>query len=305
MRMLTVKKLTTMLSTVLLTSPLVAQAPMVVSADWLHQNLNQSGLVLLQIGDDRSRPVYDEGHIAGSQFLNPFQKLSTPRIEGQLVLELPEAAVLATNLEAMGISNDSRVILIMANEYLTPTTRTYFTLVYAGLDGQISVLDGGLEAWKAAGFPVTVEVAAVTPGKFTPKLKPAVVTNAEYVAAHLTDSKVQVVDARTPNFYEGAETRQGRNGHIAGAVNIPFSTIVGDRMFFKSPEELRKLFLDAGVTEGQKVVTYCHIGQQASAAWFAARLAGFDAALYDGSFQDWAARKDLPVITPAAAPPER
>lgn len=298
------KYLTAILTTALLASPLAAQAPMVVSAEWLHQNLNQPGLVLLQIGDDRSRPVYDEGHIAGSRFLNPFQKLSTPRAEGQLILELPEAAVLATNLEAVGISNSSRVVLIMANEYLTPTTRTYFTLVYAGLDGQVSVLDGGLEAWKAAGYPVTTEVATVTPGKFTPKLQPAVVTNAEYVAAHLKDSKVQVVDARTPNFYEGAETRQGRNGHIAGAVSVPFSTMVGDRMLFKSPAELRKLFLDAGVTEGQKVVTYCHIGQQASAVWFAAKLAGFDAALYDGSFQDWAARPDLPVVAPTA-PPER
>ncbi|MEK7380405.1 MAG: sulfurtransferase [Gemmatimonadota bacterium] len=298
------KHLTAIFTTALFASPLAAQAPMVVSADWLHQNLNQPGLVLLQIGDDRSRPVYDEGHIAGSQFLNPFQKLSTPRVEGQLILELPEAAIIATNLEAMGISNSSRVILIMANEYLTPTTRTYFTMVYAGLEGQVSVLDGGLEAWKAAGFPVTVEVAAVTPGEFTPKLKPSVVTDAEYVARHLKDAKARIVDARTPNFYQGAETRQGRNGHIAGAVNVPFGTIVGDRMFFKSPGELRKLFMDAGVTDGQKVVTYCHIGQQASAAWFAAKLAGFDAALYDGSFQNWAARTELPVVTPTA-PPER
>lgn len=296
------KYLTAILTTVLLAPPLAAQAPMVVSVDWLHQNLNQPGLVLLQIGDDRSRPIYDEGHIAGSQFLNPFQRLSTPRAEGQLTLELPEASVLAANLEEMGISNNSRVILIMANEYLTPTTRTYFTLVYAGLDGQVSILDGGLEAWKAAGHPVTAEVAAVTPGKFAPKLKPAVVTNAEYVAGHLQDATVRIVDARTPNFYGGAETRQGRNGHIPGAVNFPFSTVVGDKMFFKSPETLRKLFLDAGVTEGQKVVTYCHIGQQASAVWFAARLAGFDAVLYDGSFQDWAARTDLPVVTPAAPP---
>lgn len=230
---LTMTKLTAMLSTVLLATPLAAQAPMVVSAEWLHQNLNQPGLVLLQIGDDRSRSVYNEGHIAGSQFLNPFQKLSTPRVEGQLILELPEAAVLATNLEAVGISNSSRVILIMANEYLTPTMRTYFTLVYAGLDGQVSILDGGLEAWKAAGYPVTAEVATVTTGTFTPNLKPSVVTNAEYLAGHLEDATVRIVDARTPDFYEGAETRQGRNGHIAGAVNVPFSTVVGDRMFFK------------------------------------------------------------------------
>ena len=296
------KHLNAVVATVLLATPLAAQAPMLVSADWLHQNLNQPGLVLLQIGDDRSMGVYDEGHIAGSQFLNPFQKLSTPRAEGQLILELPEASVLAANLAEMGISNSSRVILIMANEYLTPTTRTYFTLVYAGLEGQVSILDGGLEAWKAAGHPVTSEVAAVTMGKFTPNLKSSVVTNAEYVAGHLKDSKVQVVDARLPRFYEGAETSQGRNGHIAGAVNVPFTTVVGDKMFFKSPEELRKLFNDAGVTDGQKVVTYCHIGQQASAAWFAAKLAGFDAALYDGSFQDWAGRKELPVVTPTAPP---
>lgn len=288
------------LAAALTAAPVLAaqDQPMLVSVDWLAERINDPKLVVLQVGDDRSRPVYDAGHIPGSRFLHPWQTLSTPRVEGQLNLELPAADVLARSLEQLGISNDSRVVLVMASQYVTPTTRSYLTLVYAGLGGRVSILDGGLEAWQAAGHPVTTEVPAVQPGRFVPKLDRSVVTTVDYVATHRTDPAVRIVDARSPNFYDGAETRQGRNGHITGAVNVPYSIVAGEDGRFKTVEELRALFAAAGVAPGQQVVTYCHIGQQATAVWFAARLAGFDATMYDGSFQEWAARTDLPVTTP-------
>jgi thiosulfate/3-mercaptopyruvate sulfurtransferase len=256
--------------------------------------------VLFQIGDNASRPVYDAGHIPGSQFLNPFSELAAPRSDqpGSLYLELPAPAQLDSVLEAKGVSNDSWIVLVMAAEYFSPTGRTALTLEYAGLGANVSVLDGGLEAWKAAGKPVTTEVPAPRRGSLTLSLQPGVVVGADFVKDNLQNPRVAIIDSRTPNFYQGAETRQGRNGHIPGAANIPFNTVIGEGGAFKDLTALRAMFQAAGAEPGDRIVTYCHIGQQASLVWFAARLLGYDAALYDGSFQEWARLAELPVIGP-------
>jgi len=87
-----------------------------------------------------------------------------------------------------------------------------------------------------------------------------------------------------------------RGGHIPSAKSIPFSTLIEDsNNKFKSADSLRALFSTAGVKPRDSIATYCHIGQQASLLYFVARYLGYDAHLYDGSFQDWSNRSDLPV----------
>ncbi len=282
----------------------VPAEPMVVSTAWLAQHLHDQGLVIFQIGDRTSKPAYDEGHIPGAQFLNPFSELSTPRVEGALALELPSADSLKAVLERKGVSNDSRVVLYWAKEYFSPTSRTLFTLEFAGLGGRVSILDGGYKVWKGEGRPVTTELPTVTPGRFVVKPNPDLVVDADFVKAHLEDKKVRIVDARDTSFYNGRDTHQGRNGHIPGAASIYFGSMVDSAGRFLTPVALKAEFAQAGVKEGQTVVTYCHIGQQASLVWFVARYLGFNAKLYDGSFQDWAARTELPVENPAAPKPE-
>lgn len=283
-------------------APRQSGAPLIVSTAWLAQHLSDKDLVLFHIGDQISRQTYDEGHIPGAQFLNPFQELSTPRVEGALFLELPGAEVLDSVLEARGVSDHSRIVLYSARQYFTPTSRTLFTLEYAGLTGRVSILDGGLEAWKSEGRAVSTEVPAPAPGRLTVRPNPAIVADAGFVGANLENSKVRLVDARDTSFYNGRETRQGRNGHIKGAVSLPFTTMVDSSGRFRSAPVLQAQFAAAGVRPGQTVVTYCHIGQQASLVWFMARVLGYEAKMYDGSFQDWAARAELPVVNPAAKP---
>jgi thiosulfate/3-mercaptopyruvate sulfurtransferase len=106
------------------------------------------------------------------------------------------------------------------------------------------------------------------------------------------------LDARAAKFYSGAEAGQmPRAGHIPSARNIPFSSLVEDsNNKFKSANTLRELFNAAGVKQGDSVATYCHIGQQASLLYFAARYLGYEAHLYDGSFEDWSHRPELPLV---------
>ena len=104
-----------------------------------------------------------------------------------------------------------------------------------------------------------------------------------------------MVDARNPQFYDGRDTSHARPGHIPGARNLPFDEIVDSSGYFKSPAQLAELFRGAGAASGELVVAYCHIGQQASLVWFGARLLGYDARLYDGSFTEWTTLQQYPV----------
>ena len=140
-----------------------------------------------------------------------------------------------------------------------------------------------------------------------PRPNAGLVVDAAWVSANLNKPGVAILDARAAKFYTGEDAGQmPRGGHIPHAKSIPFSTLVDDKTNkFKSPEALRTLFGTAGVKENDSVATYCHIGQQASLLYFVARYLGYEAHLYDGSFQDWSNRSELPVEksnAPAAKP---
>ncbi|HVQ36835.1 MAG TPA: sulfurtransferase [Pyrinomonadaceae bacterium] len=271
--------------------PAVREA-MIVSTEWLAQHLEDEALVLFQVGE---KEEYAAGHIPGAQYL-ALADISTPRGEG-LSLELPPAAQLKTTLEKLGVSDKSRIVVYFSKDWVTPTARVFLTLDYLGFGDRTSILDGGLPAWRAEKRPVTTEEDIVKMGSLSAEPNKQIVVDAAWVNANLNKPGVMILDARAPKFYTGEDPgRMPRGGHIPNAKNIPFSSLVDDPSNkFKSPEALRALFNTAGVKPGDSIATYCHIGQQASLLYFVARYLGYDAHLYDGSFEDWSRRRDLPV----------
>jgi thiosulfate/3-mercaptopyruvate sulfurtransferase len=265
---------------------------MIVSTDWLSKHLHDDSLVLLQVGD---RKEYDAAHIAGAEFIQ-LSDISTPRGKG-LTLELPPVEELKTAFEKLGVTDKSRIVVYFSKDWVTPTARVYLTLDYLGLGDRTSILDGGLPVWQTEGRPVTAEITPPKTGKFTPHPNTKLVVDATWVSSNLNKPGMAILDARNAKFYTGQDAGQmPRAGHIPSARNIPFSTLVEDGTNkFKSPEVLRTLFTGAGVKPGDTIATYCHIGQQASLLYFVARYLGYDAHLYDGSFQDWSNRSELPV----------
>jgi thiosulfate/3-mercaptopyruvate sulfurtransferase len=145
----------------------------------------------------------------------------------------------------------------------------------------------------------------ITPGKLVPQDVQQRVVDATFVQKHLHIAGYRIVDARAPVFYDGVQAGMGQapanlKGHLPGAANIPFTSITAPDLTLKPESELASLFKAAGVAQGDRVIAYCHVGQQATAIVFAARTLGIDVLLYDGSFQDWA-RRGLPVETSAAS----
>jgi thiosulfate/3-mercaptopyruvate sulfurtransferase len=266
---------------------------MLVSTSWLAEHVGDRTVVIINVGP---RASYDAGHIPGARFL----EMSSIAATGQpLTLELPPVEKLKSSFEELGVSDNSRIVICFMANYVSPATRVFFTLDYLGLGKHTSLLDGGFEAWRTEGRAVTTDTPAIKLGKITPHPRPELVVDAAWVSANLSKPKVAIVDARAPEFYTGASAgRMPRAGHIPSAVNVPFSSLADEANKLKDSATLKRLFEEAGIKPGKEVVSYCHIGQQASLIYFVAKYLGYDARLYDGSFEDWSRRSELPVAGP-------
>jgi thiosulfate/3-mercaptopyruvate sulfurtransferase len=279
-----------------------ARDALLVSPAWLAQHLHDPDLVLLHVGD---ADEYAAAHLPGARLVK-LGAVSVSEHSGHgLMLEMPAADKLRAGLEGLGISDRSRVVVYFAKDWVSAATRVVFTLDYAGLGANTSLLDGGQNAWTRDGHEVTAEVPAAGAGKLSPlQLRPEIV-DAEFVRAHLGRKGFAVVDAREAMFYDGVESGEShdgveRTGHVAGAGSFPVGEVVDADLKLKPAAELEALLAKAGVAPGDTVIGYCHIGQYATAMLFAARSLGHPVLLYDGSFEDWSRHAELPVDNPAA-----
>ena len=297
-------------ASLLLAGPQTASSPaaadgLVVTTVWLAEHASDPNLVLLHVGD---KAEYEAGHIPGARYVAFNTDLAvTDTAETGLRLQMPSAEMLRERLAALGISEQSRIVVYYGKDWVSPATRVIFSLDYAGLGQATSLLDGGMPAWTREGRPLTTAVPPARTGTLASlNIKPIVV-EAEYVRRHIGAPGVSIVDARAPAFYDGTQAggpkdRPHRAGHIAGARHVPFSTLTNEDLTLRSIGELRAAFENAGIKPSDTVITYCHIGQQATATAFAARLLGHKVLLYDGSFEDWSRRADYPVETGGPRP---
>ncbi len=274
--------------------------PFFVSTQWLAENLNDKNLVVLQVGF--SRGEYRLGHIPGARFLW-FNALapSTP----DLSTEMPTAAEGKKVLEELGITPSSTIVLVFTGANVTITTRMYLALAYFGFGDKTALLDGGYELWKSEGRPVSKEIPVVKKSTLRLAVHSGVITDADWVKKNLANKAVSIVDARTRNFYDGNGGGVSRQGHITGAKHLVFSSMLDSINRIRPREELQKLFDSAGIAHGNTVVTYCHVGQQATLVYYAARMLGYDAKVYDGCFEDWNVRDEsFPVSKKTVEPPK-
>jgi thiosulfate/3-mercaptopyruvate sulfurtransferase len=283
-----------------LLATMLATGPRLVSTSWLAAHLHDPDVVVLHVGPAGTYAT----HIPGARrtdltelAVNPYgPTMDTTK----LVVEMLPPDVLRAKLESYGISDKSTVVVYAANdEAVVSATRVVFTLRVAGLGARAALLDGGLPDWTAEKRPLTPEVPHPSPGHISATPVPSLVVDVNWVRSHLGRPGVVVIDARDRTFYDGAASGFPRVGHIAGAQSLPYTTLFDSASErYKSPAEIKALFRAVGAQPGDTIVGYCHIGMQATAMLFAADQSGYPVRLYDGSFQEWSKRTDLPVDDP-------
>jgi thiosulfate/3-mercaptopyruvate sulfurtransferase len=282
-----------------ITAPAIAGEARTTTAAWIAAHLADKNLVILHTGD---KAEYQAGHIPGAQFVQPAD-LATAGADG-LSLELPSAGELRTKLQDLGISNRSKIVVAYGKDSIHAAARIVFTLDAAGLGNRTRLLDGGLAEWTRAGHATTDLPPSIRVGDLGPVTLRSRIVDAAFIQSHANNSGYVVLDARGAEFFDGkkAGAAQGtslKSGHIPGAKNLPYTTLMTPDAKLKNRAQILAAFAAAGVKPGNRVVVYCNVGQQASALMFAADMVGIDAVLYDGSLQDWT-KRDLPVETSAA-----
>lgn len=234
-----------------------------------------------------------EGHIPGAVYVDMETELSQHGRAEDGRHPLPPSEALQRAARRWGVC-DGDTVVAYDDDRALGASRAWWLLTRSGL-ADVRILDGGLGAWRAAGLPL--ESGAVVPRPGDVSLAPI----SEHVlsideAATLASSGA-LIDVRAAERYRGeVEPIDPVAGHIPGAVNLPTGAYMdGDR--FRDAASLRALFSDAGVREGGFAAAYCGSGVTAAQAVFAAELAGFELAIYPGSWSQWSNTPGRPVAT--------
>jgi thiosulfate/3-mercaptopyruvate sulfurtransferase len=281
-----------------------------VEAEWLADNLDDARVRVVDIrgavttedlGGGRQRATYAgaperyaEGHIPGAVFVDWTRDIVD--LNGTVKAQIAPPETFKGAMERIGVGDESAVVVVDdTGGHLA--TRLWWALLYYG-HGEVAVLDGGYNRWTSLGLPVTREVASVPDATFTPRPRPGLVSSADDVRKLLETRERQLLDARDEGMFSGAKQRGSRGGHIPGAVNLPANSLMDDDGRWKQAHEIRAAAEAIGVSLDQPVTAYCNGGVTATQLIFGLHRAGLpidSMSNYDGSWNEWGERDELPV----------
>lgn len=280
----------------LFTSAGAYAAEPLVTADWLQNNLENPSVRVFEVSVDTG--VYERGHIPGAVDLNWHTELVDP-----LRRDIASREAFEQKLRASGVNEDTTVVLYGDNNNWFAAWGAWVFATY-GIEAKL--LDGGRKLWEEQGLPldtnaVEYEATDIVLPERNNELRARFADVVE-IAEGRVDA--QLIDIRSADEYsgkifapEGFKELAVRAGHIPGAVNVPWASIVNPDGTFKPAEEIRAIYAAKGVDGSKPIVTYCRIGERSSHTWFAlSQILGYEVKNYDGSWTEYGNAVGVPVI---------
>jgi thiosulfate/3-mercaptopyruvate sulfurtransferase len=266
-----------------------------VSAEWSETNLNTPGVVFVEVDEDTS--AYDGGHIPGAVKIDWKQEL-----QDQVRRDFVDKAGFEKLLSEKGVGNDDQVILYGGNNNWFAAYAYWYFKLYG--HENVKLLDGGRKKWELDGRALSAEEVKREATNYTANEPNTAIRAFRDEVVDAIGNK-NLVDVRSPDEFSGKllapahlpqESAQ-RPGHVPSALNVPWAKAANEDGTFRSDDELRELYKDAGLDESRSTIAYCRIGERSSHTWFALHeLLGLaDVKNYDGSWTEYGSLVGVPV----------
>ncbi|MGK5550462.1 sulfurtransferase [Actinomadura kijaniata] len=273
----------------------MSRSDVLVDADWVEAHLDDPGLVLVEVDEDVS--AYDKGHIRGAVKIDWKTELQDP-----VRRDFVDREGFEQLLSAKGIANDDQVILYGGNNNWFAAYAYWYFKLYG--HEKVRLLDGGRKKWELDSRELVTDVPERPATEYKAKDQDTAIRafRDEVVDAI---GKKNLIDVRSPDEFSGKllapahlpQEQAQRAGHVPTARSIPWSKAANDDGTFKSDEELRELYTEAGVDLNKPTIAYCRIGERSSHTWFALHeLLGLpDVKNYDGSWTEYGSLVGVPI----------
>jgi thiosulfate/3-mercaptopyruvate sulfurtransferase len=273
----------------------MSRSDVLVSADWAEKNLDTPGVAFVEVDEDVS--AYDGGHIPGAVKLDWKKDLQDGTRRDFVDQEQFEKL-----LSARGIGNDDTVVLYGGNNNWFAAYAYWYFKVYGHQD--VKLLDGGRKKWELESRTLTSDTTNRPATTYKAKAQDSSIRAFRDEVVSAIGAK-NLVDVRSPDEFSGKllapahlpQEQSQVGGHIPSAINVPWSKAANDDGTFKSDDELRKLYGEAGLDDARETIAYCRIGERSSHTWFVLRelLGHSKVKNYDGSWTEYGSLVGVPV----------
>jgi thiosulfate/3-mercaptopyruvate sulfurtransferase len=273
----------------------MSRQAVLVDADWVEAHLSDPNIVLVEVDEDVS--AYDKGHIKGAVKIDWKKDLQDP-----VRRDFVDKAGFEKLLSSRGISNDDTVILYGGNNNWFASYAYWYFKLY-GHDN-VKLLDGGRKKWELDSRELVTDVPSRPATNYQAKDVDSSIRAFRDDAINAI-GKLNLVDVRSPDEFSGKllapahlpQEQSQRAGHIPTAKNVPWSKAANDDGTFKSDDELRALYSEAGVDFGKDTIAYCRIGERSAHTWFVLHeiLDQANVKNYDGSWTEYGSLVGVPI----------
>ncbi|MGV9805931.1 sulfurtransferase [Micromonospora chersina] len=266
-----------------------------VSAEWAEKNIDAPGVVFVEVDEDTS--AYDTGHIAGAVKLDWRTDLQDP-----VRRDFVNQAQFSELLSARGIGNDDTVILYGGNNNWFAAYAYWYFKLYGHRD--VKLLDGGRKKWELDARPLVTDTVERPATQYVAQAPDTSIRAFRDEVVDAIGTK-NLVDVRSPDEYAGRllapahlpQEQAQRAGHVPTAISVPWSRAANEDGTFKSDDELRRIYADAGLDDSRETIAYCRIGERSSHTWFVLQelLGHRNVKNYDGSWTEYGSLVGVPV----------